>query len=64
MQFEKLDQAVAFVREHFPKLPIELQHPTDEIPEGKFDAFIHYARNRDEVDTRNSNMSDWACVQV
>lgn len=64
MQFEAVGHATAFVKEHFPKLLIELQHSTDDVPDGKFEAFIHYARNRDEGDARSIRGADWTCPQV
>lgn len=59
-----MDQATAFVEEHFPKILIELQHPTDDAPDGKFEAYVHYARNRDDGDTRQIRAADWICPQV
>ncbi|KID73565.1 D111/G-patch, partial [Metarhizium brunneum ARSEF 3297] len=63
VQFEDVDQATAFVEEHFPKIRIELQHPTDDAPDGKFEAYVHYARNRDDGDTRQIRAADWICPQ-
>ncbi|KHO00202.1 D111/G-patch [Metarhizium album ARSEF 1941] len=63
VQFEDVDQATAFVKEHFPKILIELQHSTDDAPDGKFEAYIHYARNRDDGETRQVRAADWACPQ-
>ncbi|KAF4979379.1 hypothetical protein FZEAL_4420 [Fusarium zealandicum] len=64
VQFQEVDQAVAFMREHYPKLLVELTHPTDDVPEGRFDAYIHFARGRDthdELDTRGASGSNWTC---
>ncbi|QGI65826.1 hypothetical protein CEK26_009776 [Fusarium fujikuroi] len=64
VQFQEVDHAVAFMREHYPKLLVEMTHSTDDIPEGRFDAYIHYARNRDardEADARGVPGGDWIC---
>ncbi|KAM0439704.1 hypothetical protein ACHAPT_000798 [Fusarium lateritium] len=64
VQFQEVDHAVAFMREHYPKLVVELSHPTDDVPEGRFDAYIHYARSRDtrdESDARGSPGDNWIC---
>lgn len=67
MQFQEVDHAVAFMKENFPKLFVQLNHTTDDVPEGKFDAFIHYARsreNRDELVARMADSNDWTCPSV
>lgn len=67
MQFQEVDHAVAFMREHYPKLLVEMTHSTDDAPEGRFDAYIHYARNRDardEADARGVPGGDWICPTV
>ncbi|KAF4345983.1 RNA binding motif [Fusarium beomiforme] len=64
VQFQEVDHAVAFMREHYPKLLVEMTHSTDDVPEGKFDAYIHYARSRDareEADARGVLGSNWIC---
>lgn len=64
VQFQEVDHAVTFMREHYPKLLVELSHPTDDVPEGKFDAYIHYARSRDtrdEPDARGGPADNWIC---
>ncbi|OAA47050.1 D111/G-patch [Metarhizium rileyi] len=63
VQFESVDQASAFVKEHFPKILIDLQHSTDDAPDGKFEAYIHYARSRDDSESRQVRAADWACPQ-
>lgn len=64
MQFEHVDEAVTFVRQHFPKLSIQLQQATDEVPDGKVDAYVHYARAREDDQPRGAGVSDWSCPQV
>ncbi|KAF4472775.1 RNA binding motif [Fusarium albosuccineum] len=65
VQFQEVDHAIAFMREHYPKLPVELTHSTDDVPEGRFDAYIHYARSRDtrdEPDARGgASGNNWIC---
>ncbi|GKT99870.1 hypothetical protein FLAG1_01868 [Fusarium langsethiae] len=64
VQFQEVDHAVTFMREHYPKLLVEMAHSTDDVPEGKFDAYIHYARSRDSRDTadvRGIPGADWTC---
>ncbi|KAI9163182.1 RNA-binding protein 5 [Paramyrothecium foliicola] len=62
VQFANVDHAAAFVKAHFPKLFLQLEHPTDEIPDGQFTAFIHYARSREDGELRPShNSGNWIC---
>lgn len=61
VQFEDVSQATAFVKEHFPKLHLELRHSTDNAPDGIFEAYVHFARSRDEGDPRRK---DWTCPLV
>ncbi|CEI60764.1 unnamed protein product [Fusarium venenatum] len=64
VQFQEVNHAVTFMREHYPKLLIEMTHSTDDVPEGKFDAYIHYARSRDSrdaTDVRCIPGADWTC---
>ncbi|KAF9765915.1 hypothetical protein IL306_001717 [Fusarium sp. DS 682] len=64
VQFQEVDHAVTFMREHYPKLLVEMTHSTDDVPEGKFDVYIHYARSRDareEADARGVLGSNWIC---
>ncbi|KAH7176653.1 hypothetical protein EDB81DRAFT_773232 [Dactylonectria macrodidyma] len=64
VQFQEVDHAVVFMREHYPKLYLELAHSTDDVPDGKFEAYIHYARSREsreEVDPRVTGGSNWSC---
>ncbi|TWU75148.1 hypothetical protein ED733_003441 [Metarhizium rileyi] len=58
VQFESVDQASAFVKEHFPKILIDLQHSTDDAPDGKFEAYIHYARSRDDSESRQDEVQN------
>lgn len=54
------------MREHYPKLVLDLTHSTDDVPEGKLDTYIHYARSResrDDMDARTGG-EDWACPMV
>lgn len=62
IQFDHIDRAVDFVQEHYPKILITLRHSTDETPDGQFDAYLHYARPRDDTDSRTAN-TDWICLQ-
>jgi RNA-binding protein 5/10 len=67
VQFQEVDHAVAFMREHYPKFLVEMSHSTDDVPEGKFDAYIHYARSRDardDTDARGVTGSNWTCPTV
>lgn len=67
MQFQEVDHAVTFMREHYPKLLVEMTHSTDDVPEGRFDAYIHYARSRDSRDAtevRGISGGDWTCPTV
>ncbi|KAK7393912.1 hypothetical protein QQX98_013304 [Neonectria punicea] len=65
VQFQEVDHAVAFMKEHYPKLYLELAHSTDDMPDGKYDAYIHYARSResrDDVDPGGAGGSNWTCL--
>ncbi|KAI6782536.1 putative RNA-binding protein-like protein [Emericellopsis cladophorae] len=60
VQFDSVDSAIAFTREHFPKLHLDLPQPTDEVPGGRFSAYLHYARSRDDVDAKTM-VGQWPC---
>ncbi|KAK5991103.1 RNA-binding 5-A-like protein [Cladobotryum mycophilum] len=62
VQFEEIDHAIAFVKQYFPQLTLRLSHSTDDVPDGKFSAYIHYARPREDLDTRVSNSGNWTCA--
>lgn len=64
VQFEEVDHAIAFMKQHYPKLFVELQQSTDGIPEGRFEAYIHYARKREEWDAKRQNNVNWNCPSV
>ncbi|KAF4124482.1 ZnF RBZ, partial [Geosmithia morbida] len=62
VQFDSVDSSVSFIREHFPEIQLELAHPTDDVPDGRFQAYIHYARNREDgSDARVQPGSNWTC---
>ncbi|KAG6014715.1 hypothetical protein E4U54_004964 [Claviceps lovelessii] len=64
VQFDRVSQATAFIKEHFPKLHLELRDSTDDAPDGKFEAYVHFARSRgDEGDSRPPRAADWTCSQ-
>ncbi|PTB67907.1 hypothetical protein BBK36DRAFT_49751 [Trichoderma citrinoviride] len=60
IQFEDVDHATAFVNEHFPKVLFTLPHTTDEVPDGKCSAYIHFAHRRADGDTRAGGQ--WVCL--
>lgn len=62
IQFEDVDHATAFVDDHFPKVLITLPHATDEVPDGKCSAFIHFAHPKADGDTRAGGQ--WVCQPV
>ncbi|KAL7948385.1 hypothetical protein V8C42DRAFT_248383 [Trichoderma barbatum] len=61
IQFEEVDHAAAFVNENFPKVLITLPHTTDEVPDGKISAYIHFAHRREDAEMRASGGSQWIC---
>ncbi|KAG5922904.1 hypothetical protein E4U42_005159 [Claviceps africana] len=64
VQFDQVSHATAFIKEHFPKLYLELRNSTDDVPDGKFEAYIHFARSRgEEGDSRPPRAADWTCPQ-
>ncbi|KAK7432811.1 hypothetical protein QQZ08_000674 [Neonectria magnoliae] len=65
VQFQEVDHAVVFMKEHYPKLYLELAHSTDNMPDGKYYAYIHYARSResrDDADPRVAGGGNWTCL--
>ncbi|KAK0387904.1 hypothetical protein NLU13_4149 [Sarocladium strictum] len=60
VQFEHIDNAVAFVDEHYPKLLVSIQD-TDAAPDGNFEAYLHYARRREEWDSKPQTSGNWNC---
>lgn len=64
IQFEDVDHAAAFVNENFPKVRITLPHTTDDAPDGKISAYIHFAHRRDDTDARVSGGGQWFCHPV
>ncbi|KAL7910117.1 hypothetical protein GGI35DRAFT_447895 [Trichoderma velutinum] len=61
IQFEEVDHAAAFVNENFPKVLITLPHTTDEVPDGRINAYIHFAHRREDAETRASGGGQWIC---
>ncbi|KAL7823400.1 hypothetical protein V8C26DRAFT_386402 [Trichoderma gracile] len=59
IQFEDVDHATGFIDDHFPKIHLTLPHATDEVPDGKCSAFIHFAHPRADGDTRAGGQ--WVC---
>jgi hypothetical protein len=64
VQFEHLDNAVAFVDEHYPKLLLPLQDNADAGPDGKIEAYVHFARRREDWDSRPQAAGNWRCPSV
>lgn len=66
IQFEEVDHAAAFVNENFPKVLITLPHTTDEVPDGRISAYIHFAHRREDAETRASGAGggQWICQPV
>lgn len=64
IQFEDVDHAAAFINENFPKVRITLPHTTDDAPDGKISAYIHFAHRRDDTEARVSGGGQWVCQPV
>jgi RNA-binding protein 5/10 len=64
IQFEDVDHAAAFVNENFPKVRITLPQTTDDVPDGKISAYIHFAHRRDDTEARVSGGGQWVCQPV
>ncbi|RDA92685.1 hypothetical protein CP533_3724 [Ophiocordyceps camponoti-saundersi (nom. inval.)] len=64
VQFKTVDDATVFVKEHFPKLLIHMLHSTDDVPDGKFQVFIHFARSHggEREAQQVSGGTDWNCA--
>lgn len=66
LQFPQVDDAVAFVKEHYPRLRISLR-PTEEVPDGKYELYLHFARSQGDMDQQgppSATTTDWTCPQV
>ncbi|KAK6447028.1 hypothetical protein FP744_10003278 [Trichoderma asperellum] len=61
IQFEDVDHAAAFINENFPKVRITLPHTTDDAPDGKINAYIHFAHRRDDTEARVAGGGQWVC---
>lgn len=64
IQFEDVEHAAAFINENFPKVRITLPHTTDDAPDGKISAYIHFAHRRDDTEARVSGGGQWVCQPV
>lgn len=67
VQFKDVDDATTFVKEHFPHLVVFMKHSTDDIPDGKFQVFLHFSRNpgaegETSQDHPGSTGSVWLCA--
>ncbi|UNI13822.1 hypothetical protein JDV02_000526 [Purpureocillium takamizusanense] len=68
VQFETMDDAVVFVKEHFPSLLVTLPHPTDEAPDGEAELSLHFARSQSDLEQQPGSLplvvpGDWLCPQ-
>ncbi|KEY65723.1 hypothetical protein S7711_05553 [Stachybotrys chartarum IBT 7711] len=63
VQFDQVDDAITFMKEHFPTLLVRLEHSTDDVPDGTFATQVHYARSRDNDGNGSSqtNSGNWSC---
>ncbi|KAF0315178.1 hypothetical protein GQ607_017591 [Colletotrichum asianum] len=63
VQFEQVDQAVEFVKEHYPKLMLDFAGMVDGDADGMTSMYIHYARNRDdgERESKAGYAPNWTC---
>lgn len=68
MQFQHVDHAVAFFKEHYPKLTIVLPYTTDRFPDGQISAYIHYPRNHGEPESAQppsaAGLNTWDCLRA
>ncbi|KAJ6446804.1 G-patch domain-containingprotein [Purpureocillium lavendulum] len=68
VQFHAVDDAVVFVKEHFPSLLVTLPHSTDEVPDGKVELHLHFARSQGDLEQGSGPPppvagGDWVCQQ-
>ncbi|CAH0040235.1 unnamed protein product [Clonostachys solani] len=61
VQFASVDEARALVKKYFPRLPMQLPHTTDSAPDGRFEAYFHYARAREDPEDQRTNANNWTC---
>lgn len=65
VQFDQVDDAITFMKEHFPTLLVQLEHSTDDVPDGTFVTQVHYARSRDnDGNGSQTNSGNWPCPSV
>ncbi|PNY27203.1 Uncharacterized protein TCAP_02882 [Tolypocladium capitatum] len=66
VQFQQVDHASSFVKEHFPTLLMRLPNSTDDVPDGRIELHIHYARSQGDGDGQGpptASAGDWNCPQ-
>ncbi|KAM4065315.1 g-patch domain-containing protein [Hirsutella rhossiliensis] len=67
VQFQQIDHAVSFVKEHYPRLQIYLPHSTDDVPDGEISVYIHYTRSHGESDNTQpppaATTTSWECLR-
>ncbi|TKW52009.1 RNA-binding protein 5 [Colletotrichum tanaceti] len=63
VQFDNVDDAVAFVKENYPKLTLDFAGMVDGDADGMTSIYIHYARSRDDAerDNRAGLSPNWNC---
>lgn len=64
VQFGNVEEAAAFVKDHYPRVALMLSQSTDDVPDGTFTAYLHYARGRDDSDARAPKSENWSCPEV
>ncbi|KND89783.1 hypothetical protein TOPH_05543, partial [Tolypocladium ophioglossoides CBS 100239] len=66
VQFQEVGHAASFVKEHFPTFHLRLPHSTDDVPDGRIELYIHYARSQGDGDAQGPPIApagDWNCSQ-
>ncbi|EQK98945.1 D111/G-patch protein [Ophiocordyceps sinensis CO18] len=67
VQFQQIEHAVSFLKEHYPRLQIYLPHSTDDIPDGKISFHLRYTRSYDEPDPAQllstAPITGWECLR-
>lgn len=65
VQFERVADAIAFVENYYPKIPLDLPNGINDRSDRSLQAYIHYARSRGDYDGRAvSNDTQWTCSNV
>lgn len=64
VQFSSVNDAIAFVDNNYPKLLLDFAGHADGDADGTINVYLHFARSRDDADTRSGTGQNWTCSVV